>query len=215
MSRFNYNILNEIVKDVNTINPRLCLLLLLPLFFMGNNKLIPLIPLISTAYSIFIVYKLGLTDKTENIDNKEKHANNLEKGIYNWAVKEATNKRVVKKWDNQFFVQIYLDHLRSVYTNLNNEKLLQMLISGEIKSHEIAFMTHLELLPEKWDELIRIKSIRDKNKFEQNIEANTDLFTCRKCYSKRCTYMQMQCRSADESMTIFITCLDCGSRMKK
>ena len=71
MSRFNYNILNEIVKDVNTINPRLCLLLLLPLFFMGNNKLIPLIPLISTAYSISIVYKLGLFDNTENKEEEE------------------------------------------------------------------------------------------------------------------------------------------------
>lgn len=71
MSRFNYNILDEFDEFVKKdINPRLCLLLL-PLFFMGNNKLIPLIPLISTAYSIFIVYKLGLTDKTENIDNKE------------------------------------------------------------------------------------------------------------------------------------------------
>jgi hypothetical protein len=72
MSRFNYNILDEfdefVKKDINTINPRVCCLLLLPLFFMGNNKLIPLI---STAYSIFLVYKLGLTDTAENKDNKE------------------------------------------------------------------------------------------------------------------------------------------------
>ena len=152
--------------------------------------------------------------KIENIDNKEKHANNLEKGIYNWAVKEATNKRVVKKWDNQFFVQIYLDHLRSVYTNLNNEKLLQTLISGEIKSHEIAFMTHQELLPEKWDELITLKSKRDQNKFETNIEASTDTFTCRKCKQNKCTYMGVQTRSADEAMTIFVTCVSCGNRWK-
>ena len=152
--------------------------------------------------------------KIENIDNKEKHANNLEKGIYNWAVKEATNKRVVKKWDNQFFVQIYLDHLRSVYFNLNNENILQTLISGEIKSHEIAFMTHQEMCPEKGEVLIKAKSIRDKNKFEQNLEAATDTFKCRKCKSKKCTYYQMQTRSADEPMTIFVTCIDCGNRWK-
>jgi DNA-directed RNA polymerase subunit M/transcription elongation factor TFIIS len=156
-----------------------------------------------------------LCDFFDKIENKEKHASNLEKGIHNWALKEATNKKVVKKWDNPFFVQIYLDHLRSIYINLKNEKIIQMVNSGEIKTHEIAFMTHQEMKPKKWEELIRLKSIRDKNKFEQNMEANTDLFTCRKCYSKRCTYMQMQCRSADEPMTVFISCLDCGARMKK
>jgi transcription elongation factor S-II len=147
-------------------------------------------------------------------DKAQKHASNLEKGIHNWSLKEATNKRVVKKWDNPFFVQIYLDHLRSIYINLKNEKLVQMVNNGEIKSHEIAFMTHQEIKPEKWEELIKSKSIRDKNKFEQNIEAATDTFTCRKCRSKKCTYYQMQTRSADEPMTIFVTCIDCGNRWK-
>jgi transcription elongation factor S-II len=144
----------------------------------------------------------------------EKHAVNLEKGIHNWALKEATNRKVVKKWDNPFFVQIYLDHLRSIYINLRNDHLIQQVVSGEIKSHTIAFMTHQEMQPEKWDEMIRLKSIRDKNKFEVNLEACTDTFTCRKCKSKKCSYYQMQTRSADEPMTIFISCLECGARWR-
>jgi len=143
-----------------------------------------------------------------------KHAANLEKGIYNWALKEATNRKVVKKWDNQFFIQIYLDHLRSIFVNLRNDKLVQMVLTGEIKAHELAFMSHHEMRPEKWDEMIKAKSIRDKSKFEQNIEASTDTFTCRKCRSKKCTYYQMQTRSADEPMTVFVTCLDCSTRWK-
>jgi transcription elongation factor S-II len=155
-----------------------------------------------------------LSDFFISSDNKNKHATNLEKGIHNWALKEATNRKVVKKWDNPFFVQIYLDHLRSIYNNLKNERLVTLVINGDIKSHEIAFMTHQEMLPEKWEELIKQKSIRDKNKFEQNLEAATDTFTCRKCRSKKCTYYQMQTRSADEPMTIFVTCIDCGCRWK-
>jgi len=143
-----------------------------------------------------------------------KHATNLEKGIYNWALKEASNRKVIKKWDNQFFIQIYLDHLRSIFVNLRNDKLTQMVINGEIKAHELAFMTHHEMRPEKWEDLIKAKSIRDKSKFEQNIEASTDTFTCRKCRSKKCTYYQMQTRSADEPMTVFVTCLDCSTRWK-
>jgi transcription elongation factor S-II len=143
-----------------------------------------------------------------------KHAANLEKGVYNWTLKEATNRKVVKKWDNQFFIQIYLDHLRSIFVNLRNDKLVQMVLNCEIKAHELAFMTHHEMRPEKWDEMIKAKSIRDKSKFEQNIEASTDTFTCRKCRSKKCTYYQMQTRSADEPMTVFVTCLDCSTRWK-
>jgi len=159
---------------------------------------------IATKLSSFFINKGG----------SEKHAANLEKGIHNWALKEATNRKVVKKWDNPFFVQIYLDHLRSIYINLKNDKLIEQVVSGEIKSHTIAFMAHHEMQPEKWAEMIRIKSIRDKSKFEVNLEACTDTFTCRKCKSKKCSYYQMQTRSADEPMTTFVSCLECGCRWK-
>ena len=145
---------------------------------------------------------------------KEKHAINLEKGVHNWALKEATNKKVVKKWDNPFFVQIYVDRLRSVYINLKNDDLIKSVNNGEIKSQDVAFMTHQELCPEKWEQLIKAKIIRDKNKFEQTIEAMTDRFTCRKCRSKKCSYIQLQVRSSDEGITTYVTCLDCGQRMK-
>ena len=75
-------------------------------------------------------------------------------------------------------------------------------------------MTHQELNPEKWTEMIIAKSKRDKNKFEVNIAAATDTFTCRKCKSNQCTYYQMQTRSADEPMTTFVNCLVCSNRFK-
>jgi DNA-directed RNA polymerase subunit M/transcription elongation factor TFIIS len=40
------------------------------------------------------------------------------------------------------------------------------------------------------------------------------LFKCGKCKSKKTTYYQMQTRSADEPMTTYVTCKDCGNRWK-
>jgi transcription elongation factor S-II len=75
-------------------------------------------------------------------------------------------------------------------------------------------MTHQEMEPERWDELIKAKMVRDQNKFEDRFEAMTDTFTCRKCKSKKCSYMQIQTRSADESMTLYVQCILCGNRWK-
>ena len=56
--------------------------------------------------------------------------------------------------------------------------------------------------------------IKDENKFSPKIEASTDDFTCHKCKSKKCSYYQLQTRSADEPMTTFVTCLNCNARWK-
>jgi len=138
---------------------------------------------------------------------------NVEKGIFNWTIQHATNN-IVKKWSNSFFVTLYIDRLRSVYINLKKPDVSSAILSSNIKSQDIAFMTHQEICPDKWKKLIEDKKIRDKQKYEPNIEASTDNFTCNKCKSKKCTYYQLQTRSADEPMTTFVTCLECGKRWK-
>jgi hypothetical protein len=159
------------------------------------------------------VFRSNIRKKLDEILHNEKNSTNLEKGIFNYTLKEAERRKIVKKWDNKHFVQIYLDHLRSIINNLKGE-ILQQINNEIIKPHVIAFMTHQELCPNKWSELIEAKMKRDKNKFETNIAAATDTFTCRKCKANQCTYYQMQTRSADEPMTTFVTCIPCGNRWK-
>lgn len=160
-------------------------------------------------------FRLNIRSKINDILNNQNQSDNLEKGIYNWALKESTTRKVVKKWDNLYFIEIYQSRLRSIYINLKkNPKLLDLITNGEIKAHEIAFMTHQEMMPEKWDILIDKMAKLNKNKFEVNLQAATDTFTCRKCKSKKCTYVQAQTRSADEPMTTFVSCIDCGCRWK-
>ena len=159
-------------------------------------------------------FRANIRVQLDKIVNNEKHSLNLERGIFNFALSEAKSRKVVKKWDNQHFVKIYVDRLRTIFVNLKNKELLKQIQNGSVKPHTVAFMTHQEMLPDKWAELIKAKSIRDMNKFENNIEAATDTFTCRKCKSNKCTFYQLQTRSSDESMTCYVTCISCGNRWK-
>jgi transcription elongation factor S-II len=148
-----------------------------------------------------------------SIENKDMVAN-LEKGVFNFAIKEANSRKIIKKWENSRFVQLYTDRLRTICTNLKNDELLASLLTGEITPQQLAFMTHQEMNPEHWRKWIEQKALRDANKFTNNIQASTDMFTCKKCKGKRCTYYELQTRSADEPATIFVTCLDCGKNWK-
>ena len=159
-------------------------------------------------------FRANMRNRINNyIDNNSK-SSNLEIGVYNHALKEACGRKVIRKWDNEHFVQLYIDRLRTVYSNLQNPTILNQIQDNIITAQSFASMSHHEMLPSKWEGLIQKKIIRDKTKYDTQIEAATDTFTCRKCKSKKCTYYQMQTRSADEPMTTFVSCIDCGSRWK-
>lgn len=159
-------------------------------------------------------FRDNVADHLFKILNNKTMAINLEKGIYNYCIREATKKNIIKKWDNSYFVTLYTDRLRCIYINIKNKELLDKIVNKNIQAHEVAFMTHQEMLPNKWNKLLEIKKERDENKYTPKIEASTDNFTCRKCKSKKCSYYQLQTRSADEPMTTFVTCLNCTARWK-
>jgi transcription elongation factor S-II len=159
-------------------------------------------------------FRANIRKKFNVIIKDEIASINLEKGVYNYTIKEANSRKIVKKWENPHFSQIYIDRLRSIYLNLKNESLLNQIKNKEISTQNLAFMTHQEIDPEHWKDYIERKIKRDSSKYNNNIQASTDMFTCKKCKSKRCTYYELQTRSADEPTTIFITCLDCGKHWK-
>ena len=141
------------------------------------------------------VFRTNIQNNLDKVIKKLTISKELELGIYNYASKEANRLKIIIRWDNPLFTQLYIDRLRSIYINLKNPKLLTDLINNEITSDMLAFMTHQEMNAEHWKELI-------------------DMFTCKKCRSKKCTYYELQTRSADEPATIFVTCLDCGKNWK-
>jgi transcription elongation factor S-II len=159
-------------------------------------------------------FRKNIKNRLGNIVNSSKIAENIEKGIYNYTIQEANKRKLIKKWCNPQLVLLYKDRLRTVFCNLTTGDLLKRIVSKEIKPHQVAFMTHQEISITKWNKLLEIKKQHEDNLYSPKIDANTDDFTCRKCKSKKCSYYQLQTRSADEPMTTFVTCINCGNRWK-
>ena len=71
-------------------------------------------------------FRLNIRKKLNEKIQNEKNSTNLEKGIFNYTLKEANNRKIIKKWDNSYFIQIYLDHLHSIILNLNDNIIKNM-----------------------------------------------------------------------------------------
>jgi DNA-directed RNA polymerase subunit M/transcription elongation factor TFIIS len=149
--------------------------------------------------------KRCVTKINDTVDNSLL-SENIEIGIFNRSVQIAKEKQVIRKWTNKFFVEIYLSKLKSVLANLSKE-----LISILPEPHKIAFLEHHQMNPSRWEELIQKKAKREEYMCEQKIAANSTDMKCYKCKSDKCSYYQLQTRSADEAMTTYVSCMNCGN----
>lgn len=149
-----------------------------------------------------------------NIDEDNNMGKNIEKCIYNYALDEASKNNIIKKWDNKFFRIIYMTRLKSISINLRkNASFRELVIGKKISYKQLESINHQEMNPQRWNAMIQDKTERDKATYEVYKKINSE-FTCFKCQSNNCDYYQLQTRSADEPMTTFVSCLECGNRWK-
>jgi dephospho-CoA kinase len=73
-------------------------------------------------------FREHIRDKLFQIIENRNIVSNLEKGLYNYSLDVATKKKIAKKWENQYFVQIYLDRVKSIFINLTNQTILEKLL---------------------------------------------------------------------------------------
>ena len=145
----------------------------------------------------------------------------IEESIFRFACAKSDARKVIKKWENPIYRKIYINKARSLYMNLDNSSyisnntLIKKIFNSKFDLKNIAFMTYQELFPEHWKKLLDEKYKREMAIYEDKPEAMTDMFKCGRCKQKKCTYYELQTRSADEAMTIFITCVNCGNRWRQ
>ncbi|MBE7182542.1 MAG: transcription elongation factor S-II [Terriglobus roseus] len=113
----------------------------------------------------------------------------------------------------------YKDKIRSLYQNLKNKSnpgLRKGVLSGSISPERFVTMSHEELMsPERRAEDEKLmKENMDKAMVAQEEKSISQSLQCGKCGQKKVSYSQAQTRSADEPMTTFCECLNCGRRWK-
>lgn len=151
--------------------------------------------------------------------------NDIERGIFNYCVAYTNRKQNVASWEDQLFRSLYMNTARRVIVNLDNDSyvnkghtdaahIIHRLEKEEVKPYEIANMRPEDMCPFKWKEIIETRLQKEHNTDNLKLEAKTDLFTCFKCMGRSCTYTQQQVRSADEPMTLFITCTLCENKWR-
>lgn len=145
----------------------------------------------------------------------------LEVCIYKATLAEAEKRHVVKSWSNQPFVYLYQMCARHIASNfltssyVQNSELWAMFKDGNVSYDDIAKMNAYEMAPTRWKDSFDKQQIREKSQLEGNRAMATDQFLCTRCWKRECTYYEMQTRSADEPMTIFITCINCGKHWRQ
>uniref|UniRef100_A0A8C5Y6M4 Transcription elongation factor n=3 Tax=Microcebus murinus TaxID=30608 RepID=A0A8C5Y6M4_MICMU len=113
----------------------------------------------------------------------------------------------------------YKNRVRSRISNLKDAKnpnLRKNVLCGSIPPDLFARMTAEEMASDELKEMrknLTKEAIRE-HQMAKTGGTQTDLFTCGKCKKKNCTYTQVQTRSADEPMTTFVVCNECGNRWK-
>ena len=132
----------------------------------------------------------------------------LENAFYDYA-----NDYIrVKHMNAEFLEGIYMTKINEFNHDVdpfNNPHLLPLILNKKITVKQLASLPAHQTFPLKWEHILKRKELHENKK--NNMET-TDAYECKKCKQRKCTFYQLQSRSADEPMTTYVTCVNCGHK---
>jgi transcription elongation factor S-II len=113
----------------------------------------------------------------------------------------------------------YKQKMRSLFQNLKNKSnpaLRKDVLTGRIPPSKFVVMSHDEMKSDsRRAEDEKLAKINMQEAMVAQVEKSISTeFQCSKCKKKMVSYSQAQTRSADEPMTTFCECMNCGNRWK-
>lgn len=167
---------------------------------------------------IFESQCVDYTQEEQDTFWKTNPCQNIEISIFNAIICKATDKNLPRRWNNPRFKSMYELKRDDILQNMDKTSTIQntyifnSLIKRQFLPHEIGFLRPQDLCPERWSVIIaesnRLKAIPA----HQRPQAFSTEFKCPRCKTRKCTYTEVQTRSADEPMTIFVTCVNAGCK---
>jgi len=127
-------------------------------------------------------------------------------------------KNVHKNFNNEVD-QKYKQDMRMRVLNLrskNNPMLVIQVLDGTIPAKEFANLKPEEMASDaiKRERKQMESSVLNERRIFRDSGSKSEVLKCPKCKKNNCSYTQLQTRSADEPMTTFCFCNDCGNRWK-
>jgi DNA-directed RNA polymerase subunit M/transcription elongation factor TFIIS len=133
-------------------------------------------------------------------------SDDIEIAILNRCIRDAQNWIVDIDWEAPAFLEMYRSRAVSLYPHRHLVETMGIT--------EFVNSTPVDHSPSRWKPILMAAMEKDKAKYDRKATANIEIF-CRSCKKKtKCSYYLMQTRSADEPMTMFVTCLECDSKWK-
>lgn len=145
----------------------------------------------------------------------------LEQATYNWLLRTCERDGIPRYWEDAKLRYRYTTKALSIAANLGRDggalraRLLDPADEG-VTPRRLVDMTPQEMRPEFWEEQYE-KTMKHQLRRESplNLDDVPDgAFTCGKCREKKTVYRCVQIRSADEPMTVFVSCLKCRENWK-
>ncbi|KAI4254036.1 MAG: hypothetical protein LQ352_003341 [Teloschistes flavicans] len=115
--------------------------------------------------------------------------------------------------------ETYKAKIRSLFQNLKNKQnpsLRVRVLNNDIPAERFVVMSHEDLKSaeqKKQDQVYERENLKNAEVAKPERSISTS-FECGKCKQKKVAYNQAQTRSADEPMTTFCECQNCGNRWK-
>lgn len=145
----------------------------------------------------------------------EIEAKDLEIGVLNSTIDYCKERGIACNWSSFMFKNLYANKARCILANLAHAPIIDRIRDKEFAPHELATVMRPEnLRPDLWQGIID-DFIKRQNTNLSDMAQVTNMFTCPKCKKNKCSYYEVQLRSADEPMTILCVCMHCGHRFRR